>query len=281
MIEELASRSAGALHTAVLFARQAAGRSALDTLQRASGALAAAATLCEVAQAVVAHGRAGLRADAAVLVMIDERGTQVTACDPEECPLDERRLVELAGRAGEGSRPHTERMPDGTGVVLVPLSIVGRTIGALVLLVPRGRVLADEEMSMLLTLGSRCAGALARATLYERDRDTALVLQRRLLPDLSAVPSWIDAAARYAPATGGQIGGDWFQLVDAGNGRLVVAVGDAVGHGMVSAAAMGQFASCDRHGGVHDPAIQQPRSRSSTASPVRALTRSLRLPSSR
>ena len=48
-------------------------------------------------------------------------------------------------------------------------------------------------------------------------------------------------AASYVPATGLEIGGDWFQLLDAGDGRLAAIVGDAVGHGLASAAAMGQL----------------------------------------
>jgi serine phosphatase RsbU (regulator of sigma subunit) len=37
------------------------------------------------------------------------------------------------------------------------------------------------------------------------------------------------------------IGGDWYQVLDAGGGRVATVVGDAVGHGLVAAAAMGQL----------------------------------------
>jgi serine phosphatase RsbU (regulator of sigma subunit) len=94
---------------------------------------------------------------------------------------------------------------------------------------------------MLVTLGSRCAGALERASLYERDRDIALTFQRRLMPALPRTPEWIDVAAGYRPATGMAIGGDWYQVLEAGGGRIAAVVGDAVGHGLVAAAAMGQL----------------------------------------
>ncbi len=94
---------------------------------------------------------------------------------------------------------------------------------------------------MLVTLGSRCAGALERASLYERDRDIALTFQHRLLPALPQPPDWLEIAA---PLSAGHRDGDRRRLVSgAGSwgGRLAAVVGDAVGHGLVAAAAMGQL----------------------------------------
>jgi serine phosphatase RsbU (regulator of sigma subunit) len=106
---------------------------------------------------------------------------------------------------------------------------------------------------MLVTLGSRCAGALERASLYERERSVALALQQRLLSVLPTTPAWLGAAARYVPATGLEIGGDWFQILDAGDGRIAAIVGDAVGHGVTSAAAMGQLRASIATAFANDP----------------------------
>ena len=106
---------------------------------------------------------------------------------------------------------------------------------------------------MLVTLGSRCAGALERASLYERDRTVALTLQNRLLSVLPPTPAWLEAAARYVPATNIEIGGDWFQVLDAGHGRIAAIVGDAVGHGVASAAAMGQLRASIMTAVANDP----------------------------
>ena len=102
----------------------------------------------------------------------------------------------------------------------VPLRILNRTIGALVFTFNDYREFSPEELSMLVTLGSRCAGALERASLYERDRDIALTFQRRLMPALPRTPPWIEIAAGYRPASGMAIGGDWYQVLDAGGGRV-------------------------------------------------------------
>jgi serine phosphatase RsbU (regulator of sigma subunit) len=61
------------------------------------------------------------------------------------------------------------------------------------------------------------------------------------MPALPRTPEWLDVGAGYRPATGLAIGGDWFQVLDAGGGRVAAVVGDAVGHGLVAAAAMGQL----------------------------------------
>ena len=93
--------------------------------------------------------------------------------------------------------------------------------------------------------------ALERASLYER-RDIALTFQRRLMPG-RRTPDWVDVAAGYRPATGMAIGGDWYQVLEAGGGRIAAVVGDAVGHGLVAAAAMGQLRASIATAVANDP----------------------------
>jgi len=70
---------------------------------------------------------------------------------------------------------------------------------------------------------------------------TAEAVQRSLLPQtLPEVEGWT-VRARYEPAAGGQVGGDWYDALEVGDGRLAVAVGDVAGHGLGAAAAMGQL----------------------------------------
>jgi serine phosphatase RsbU (regulator of sigma subunit) len=134
------------------------------------------------------------------------------------------------------------------------MGIMNRTVGSLVFAFDQERELTAEERSMLTTLGSRCAGALERASLYERERTIALTLQHRLLSVLPKTPDWLEVAGCYVPATGLEIGGDWFQVLDAGEGRVAAVVGDAVGHGLVAAAAMGQLRASFATAVAYDPA---------------------------
>jgi GAF domain-containing protein/PAS domain-containing protein len=257
LIEELAGRVGAALNSAVLFDRQSRSRAALDTLQHVSGRIASLATSSRIAQEVIAHGSAGIRADGGVVFVVDDDGELTAKEATSTGPIPTREIeLEVAREAVDtGSLVITEiGSGESSGVAVgVPMRIMNRIIGSLVFTFDEYREFTPEELSMLATLGSRCAGALERASLYERDRDIALTFQRRLMPALPRTPDWIDVAASYRPATGMAIGGDWYQVLDAGGGRIAAVVGDAVGHGLVAAAAMGQLRASIATAVANDP----------------------------
>jgi len=85
--------------------------------------------------------------------------------------------------------------------------------------------------------------------LFRRGRaevNAARAIQRTLLPtSLPVVPGWA-LDARYEPAGTGQVGGDWFDALVLADGRLALTVGDVTGHGLATAAAMGQLRNATR-----------------------------------
>jgi GAF domain-containing protein len=257
LIEELAGRVGAALNSAVLFDRQTRSRAMLDTLQHVSGRIASVATSARIIQEVITHGSAGIGADGGVVFVVDDDG-DLTAKEGNatESSSTWETELEIAREAVDTGSLVVTKIGSGgsTGVALgVPMRIMNRISGSLVFTFDEYREFTPEELSMLATLGSRCAGALERASLYERDRDIALTFQRRLMPGLPRTPNWIDVAAGYRPATGMAIGGDWYQVLDAGGGRIAAVVGDAVGHGLVAAAAMGQLRASIATAVANDP----------------------------
>ncbi|GAA3780119.1 hypothetical protein GCM10023083_15540 [Streptomyces phyllanthi] len=79
--------------------------------------------------------------------------------------------------------------------------------------------------------------------LYEQQKHIALTLQRSLMGTAPAIPG-LAAASRYRPATqGAGVGGDWFDLIPLGAGRVGVLIGDVMGRGLEAAAVMGQLRS--------------------------------------
>ncbi len=76
---------------------------------------------------------------------------------------------------------------------------------------------------------------------YRDERDSAIVVQQALLaPSVPVVPG-ADIAAQYLVAgEDTAAGGDWFEAIALGD-RLVLAVGDVVGHGVEAAAVMAQL----------------------------------------
>ena len=76
---------------------------------------------------------------------------------------------------------------------------------------------------------------------YRNVRDSAIVMQQALLaPSVPVVPG-ADVAAEYlVAAQDTAAGGDWFDAIPLGD-RLVLVVGDVVGHGVGAAAVMSQL----------------------------------------
>ena len=88
--------------------------------------------------------------------------------------------------------------------------------------------------------------AEAQATAFEHRYQAALdvvtSLQRSLLPERLPVLPGVELAARYLAADSEQgAGGDWFDAVPLGDGRLGLVVGDVVGSGIRASAVMGQL----------------------------------------
>src|SRR6266581_246801 len=82
--------------------------------------------------------------------------------------------------------------------------------------------------------------------LYEQQRHIALTLQRALMGSPPEVPG-VQTASRYLPATrGAGVGGDWFDLIPLGAGRVGVLIGDVMGRGLEAATVMGQLRSAAR-----------------------------------
>ncbi len=125
-------------------------------------------------------------------------------------------------------------------VVSVPLLARGRTVGALSLL--RDEPYAEVVLAQAVDIARRAALALDNANRYAFERDVAVTLQRSLLPRQLATGTHFTAAARYLPgAQGTQVGGDWYDLIEVGDGALFLVVGDVMGRGVAAAAQMGQL----------------------------------------
>ncbi|MGW4527029.1 PP2C family protein-serine/threonine phosphatase [Amycolatopsis sp. NPDC004378] len=88
--------------------------------------------------------------------------------------------------------------------------------------------------------------ALDNARLYERERNLASELSRSMLP-VAPAPPGLDVVTRYLPAaTGGKVGGDWFDVIALPSGATAFVIGDVVGHGVTAATVMAQVRTAIR-----------------------------------
>ncbi|BFO17520.1 hypothetical protein SHKM778_39080 [Streptomyces sp. KM77-8] len=125
----------------------------------------------------------------------------------------------------------------------VPLIARGEVLGALDLTRTRNpRPFDADDLLLARELASRAAVQIDNARWYQNVRDTALTLQRSLLPSHPPVTRGLEVASRYQPASATcEIGGDWFDVIPLEDGRTALVVGDVMGSGVVAAAAMGRL----------------------------------------
>ncbi|MFF1447410.1 SpoIIE family protein phosphatase [Streptomyces sp. NPDC058274] len=92
------------------------------------------------------------------------------------------------------------------------------------------------------------AEAAERLRASERSqRETAVTLQRSLLPQELEEPDDLRIAATYQPGgTEAAVGGDWYDVITLGGGRTALVIGDVMGRGVRAAAVMGQLRTAVR-----------------------------------
>jgi serine phosphatase RsbU (regulator of sigma subunit) len=81
--------------------------------------------------------------------------------------------------------------------------------------------------------------ASENASLYLEQRANSETLQRSLLPEEIPDLAGVDIAVRYVPGVGGtEVGGDWYDVINTGDGCAFFVVGDVSGRGLDAASTM-------------------------------------------
>jgi PAS domain S-box-containing protein len=136
-------------------------------------------------------------------------------------------------------------------VLLVPLAVRERTIGALTLVsAESGREFDHEDLEFAGQIAERAALAVEQARLYTDRAYTAATLEASLRPDrLPRIPGW-DLAAEYRPAA--EIGGDFYEVWPVGE-EWVAMIGDVTGKGVDAAALTALARHTAREASYADP----------------------------
>ncbi|GHI98219.1 hypothetical protein TPA0906_00850 [Streptomyces olivaceus] len=131
----------------------------------------------------------------------------------------------------------------GRSMLLVPLKARHVVLGFMVLLRhPERPVFNDMDRVTGAELAARAGLVLDNARMYTYQENVAETLQDSMLPHIPEHLAGCDVATRYLPGTLlGRVGGDWFDSVKLPGARTALVVGDVMGHGLNSAAMMGQL----------------------------------------
>ncbi|MFF4585419.1 SpoIIE family protein phosphatase [Streptomyces sp. NPDC001388] len=139
----------------------------------------------------------------------------------------------------------------------LPLIASGRPVGSCILGFDGPRSFSQEERTVLTALAGLIAHAMEKAQRYDTEAALARGLQQALLPRRLSQHARVETAGRYLPGTEGMdVGGDWYDVVEAGDG-LALVIGDVQGHGVQAAATMGQLRSAVRAFALSDHPPQE------------------------
>jgi PAS domain S-box-containing protein len=219
----------------------------------------AAHNLDELLEELLPFLRALLHADRATLLMLDTRRNELrvrasAGLDPETA----RQVAVPMGRGLDGTiaaegRPliaddvrvagaHSEYLRRRGGSLLgVPLRHSGEVLGVLHVGSDQVAAFDEQDLRLLELAAERVSLAVERAALFEREHEIATTLQRSVRPQRLPEIDRVELAARYCPGTKDlQVGGDWYDVIELGDGRIGLAMGDVVGKGVRAAASMAQ-----------------------------------------
>lgn len=125
--------------------------------------------------------------------------------------------------------------------LIVPLIARGKVLGTISWVwAESGRTYTADDLALAEDLAKRAGVAIDNAQLHSETLAAAVQLQRAVLPEaMPDVPGW-QVSSYYRPAGRTEVGGDFYDAIDLGAGRLVLFVGDVMGRGVAAAAAMAQ-----------------------------------------
>lgn len=261
LAEEMAVRIAGVLQADAVATRE-------RQLHDATAALAAAVTAEDAAAALAGALRDALGPFGVVVyTAIPDDPTRLRLAHnlgyPEEFEagfnvirIDQHRLTADLLRTGRPfwlptRRSWEEHYPYIGGIqglrvakagAVLPLRLGERIVGVVAAAFETEREFTEDERTFALTLAGQAAQAFERAELSDTQWRIARRLQEHLLARELPIVDGVALAAHYQPAGEHlQAGGDWYQAIDLGEGKLAVVVGDVVGHGLAASTVMARL----------------------------------------
>jgi GAF domain-containing protein len=185
-----------------------------------------------MARLVETLGGASDRAPARASVRVAQSGMPELAC--------EARADSLVG-ADDADRQSALEELGLRSAMVVPLRSRGRTHGVITLATSGSdRRYNESDLAFAVELARRAATAVDTARLYQDRDQVARTLQRTLLPPTLPDIPYAEIAAVYHPAgEGSEIGGDFYDAFETGDGTWTIAIGDVCGKGAAAAAITG------------------------------------------
>lgn len=234
-------------------ARRTAERLAtrLERLHQATLLMNAAVSVSELSQFAASGLLTLFGAPVGVFLTRDDRGRLATAAPNEIEPTvrtwPARRVLDLAQAAQARERVDVAQLPvmlslatNAASAVASPITTPrGELVGTVVLLVG---AISPEDALLLDHFSQALAVALENQRLYDVEHRIALTLQRAMLPQSLPRSPGLEVAVSYQAASDTvEIGGDFYEVIQLGEHRTLLAIGDVAGHSLHAATVMAEL----------------------------------------
>ena len=157
-------------------------------------------------------------------------------------PITVRTAAEYA--AAYPHRAHLVALSGATALSAWPLDGGGQPIGVLQLVWSQAQPFDEAQVAYVSAVSTMVSQALVRAKVYADEHARAAVLHSVAQPVAQVETVGLEYSALYEPAdTARALGGDWYAVMALPDGRTYLAVGDVIGHGLLSVEDMAQLRS--------------------------------------
>jgi serine phosphatase RsbU (regulator of sigma subunit) len=147
-----------------------------------------------------------------------------------------RQTVEEIGSPATALLPFLER--GWTGAV-VPIATPAEVLASLTIIsVQPGSPVTVDTIDQATAIGGQAALAIDNARLYQQQKQFSDTMQRSLLPRSVPELQGLELGDAYESSAHVEVGGDVYDFMELGDGRLAVTLGDVTGHGIEAAADM-------------------------------------------
>lgn len=207
-----------------------------------SRAVTSTLQLERVLQEIVSHVQELGGSDGCALLLLQQERCELKASVGIDAALHPTSLPVQGVPMSNSGRPHvlrTDRLPDlwrsalerqGFNLmVTVPLSARGSAVGILCVYYKNAEVVLDEELNLLMTLGSQAAVAIENARLYEEQQHVTHLLRGILAPRDAMGFEGLEVGHRFHPSM--ELSGDYYDLIPRSEKRFDIVIADVAGKG--------------------------------------------------
>lgn len=125
--------------------------------------------------------------------------------------------------------------------ICLPLKNAGKLVGAAVGFTRDTRTFPKSQREIMRPLGELAGVAIRNARVYRQKYKMAEILTQRLIPSSIPKIEGLDIGHKFLPAH--EVGGDYYDFLQVGEGRIAIVVADVSGHDVEAA----EYTSMGKH----------------------------------